>query len=49
MENLKDILESKEFMNLFGNEVEKEMKELKKQGWNYNEIQSIAKIITKNK
>lgn len=46
---LKDILESEDFMQLFGNEVEKEMKELKKEGWNYKEIQSIAKVITKNK
>ena len=46
---LKDILESAEFMELFGNEVEKRMKELKEEGWNYKEIESIAKIIIKNK
>ena len=46
---LKDILESADFMELFGNEINKEMEELKKDGWDYKEVQSIAQIITKNK
>jgi hypothetical protein len=45
MENLNDILDSKEFNEMF--DFDNEIKELKKDGWELNEVLNFAKSLNK--
>jgi hypothetical protein len=45
MENLNDILESKEFNEMFN--FDNEIEELKKDGWELNEVLNFAKSLNK--
>jgi len=45
MKNINDILESKEFNEMFDFETEK--KEVKKSGWSYKELQKFGKELSK--
>lgn len=45
MKTINEILESKEFNEMF--DFEKEQKEIKEAGWTYEEIQKLGKILAK--
>ena len=47
MENLNDILDSKEFNEMFN--IEQEVKELESAGWTLQEVRSFANSLINNK